>query len=141
MHKVIYVDLDAVLLMIEVIGDYPHQMLGKYIPNIDQYWIENVGSSIERAYFVCSSQGLDKYEVASRIFYNIAKGHFTGDGNKRSALICTYVFLMFNNLFIADPNMVYAFARRVARSKGSRKSAFWLRECAKFFKKNSSEIQ
>jgi death-on-curing family protein len=88
----------------------------EYLPLITNQWARATADSVEVASLhPCKN---DLVESASRIFYKIIKNHRLVDGNKRSALVVTYLFLVLNNhRFKIDSSSVYELARMVAQEK------------------------
>ncbi|TAK04276.1 type II toxin-antitoxin system death-on-curing family toxin [Patescibacteria group bacterium] len=66
----------------------------------------------------------DIVSASARLFHRITKNHRLVDGNKRSAVICTYLFIFGNghNLKIAARNL-YELTRHVAEDEASPETA------------------
>lgn len=96
---------------------YKLPALGAYLPLVDDAWFEEMRSCFEVAMLHPDSRN-DVSRAAAAIFYKITKNHYRVDGNKRSAVITTYLFFFINNcrLTIAWED-VYELARTVAESK------------------------
>lgn len=76
------------------------------------------------------------YEKSACYFYFIIKNHPFLNGNKRLAIITTFIFLKINGISLISPwNKMYSFALEVAKSKGNHKKEF--KKVASFIKKYS----
>ncbi len=79
-------------------------------------WIEKMKNAYMLTAMHPDSNVLDR--SAARIFYRISKNHNLIDGNKRSAIFCTYLFVVMNGFVLEIPaNALYRLAKRVASSK------------------------
>lgn len=87
-----------------------------YLPEIDDAWCERMLSAFQTTALRPDCR-LDITQASARIFYKITKGHYRIDGNKRSAVVCTFFFLALNGLWIAIPPVeLYRFSKEVAMS-------------------------
>jgi len=106
-----------------------------YLPHIDDVWFEEIISCFKTACIVpvCRT---DVFAAGARIFYKIIKNHYRIDGNKRSALICIYLFFLVNNVLLRpQPATLYSLARKVADSR--EKSEHLIQTLRIFFVENS----
>lgn len=67
-----------------------------YLPNTNQQWVSRMVDVFSRAEYKYEhiNSHVEINDAAADIFYNIIKLHTEIDGNKRSALICIYLFLL-----------------------------------------------
>jgi death-on-curing family protein len=103
-----------------------------HLPIIDEGWKKGVADAIELTQ-LNTSLGGDLHRCAASIFYKIVKRHSYIDGNKRSAIIATYLYYFVNDHFLFPPGDLRKMAKRIARSKGSRQESNWLKKLEKFF--------
>ena len=93
--------------------------LAKYLPIIDDVWYEQMVSCLQ----VTALHPVGKTDACgagAMLFHKITKNHYRIDGNKRSAVICTYLFFVVNRLDLdLLPDELYELARRVADSEES----------------------
>ena len=90
---------------------------------LDKDWYEKVLDTLERAKLIYSNQ---EHEVAARLFYYLIKDHNFVDGNKRTGIIITYLFLIMNGYTVTSPIKIKALAKKVARSHGSSRQDKWI---------------
>lgn len=85
----------------------------------------------------------DVYAVGGRIFYKIAKNHHLVDGNKRSAVICTYLFFFKNHIRLDFPAFaLYALAKEIVESpKGSEALGLKLRDTFRRFSESDPNAE
>lgn len=91
--------------------------LGAYLPLIDDSWFSEMRSCFEVALLHPDAKS-DVCRAGAAIFHKVTKNHYRIDGNKRSAVITTYLFFLINGcrLNIAWKDL-YEVARTVADSK------------------------
>lgn len=76
------------------------------------------------------------YDKAACYFYFTIKNHPFLNGNKRLAIITTFIFLKINGFSLISPwSKMYSFALEVAKSKSDHKKEF--KKVASFIKKYS----
>lgn len=93
--------------------------ISKYLPHTDEEWITIINDAVR--YVEHTSQYHDETSATvccARLMYKIAKRHELHDGNKRSAVIVGYIFLILNDYGIKDAPTLKQEAIRAARSKG-----------------------
>ena len=103
--------------------------IAQYLPVIDDKWVSRMMNIFERLEYKCSISDnfMTLCLTIAELFYNIIKIHQEIDGNKRSALICTYFFILLNT---SNSRYSYIFSKealfkvsqmsvRIAKSKGS----------------------
>ena len=93
------------------------ERLKPFLPAIDDSWYQDMISC-----FQIAAMRPDCKESVCRagsvIFHKIIKNHYLVDGNKRSAVLCTYLIFSVNVLPLAlTPDELYESARQVAQSK------------------------
>lgn len=99
------------------IGVLQHSGIPIRLPAIDQAWFEQMISCVEVTKLRPQFQA-DLHLAASSIFYKVIKNHYRVDGNKRSAVICSYLFYIVNGYHLSPPqDDLYEFARAIAESK------------------------
>ena len=116
-----------------------------YLPLTNRHWVSrmaNVFSRVEYKYH--ANQAIkDVSGAAADVFYNIIKLHAEIDGNKRSALICIYLFIIVNLINTSYNNdafskqgafKMYKMAKRIAKSKGNQYEKTHKKRLAKEFK-------
>lgn len=123
--------------------------ISNYLPQIDKLWISRMLDVIERVRIQHYYQPeTDLYTASAQIFYNICKLHGEIDGNKRSAVICVFLFLTLNynehlhskRFYTVDGSeIVYNLAKRIASSKGHRFKKIHISRLADDFKKLMSK--
>jgi death-on-curing family protein len=64
--------------------------------------------------------GNDLHMLAARLFYKVVKDHNYSDGNKRSAIVAVYVFLLLNDYSISPSLDIRKLAKNTAKTKGSK---------------------
>lgn len=114
----IYPDDDDFRIFIGVIksDQYP---ISKYIPAIDNNWYKTICDCVDYVRNTAHyEQNAELQDCAARMLYKVAKRHELGDGNKRSAIIAVYLFVMLNGYYCGDPAALKREAIRAARSKG-----------------------
>lgn len=117
-----------------------------YLPKTNQQWVSRMDDIFSRAEYKYDHvySHVEINDVAADIFYNIIKLHAEIDGNKRSALICIYLFFT-TNIMMKSPEIfvfskkgtfkVYKMAKRIAKSKGNKyESTHKKRLSQEFFK-------
>lgn len=88
------------------------------LPGMDDDWVDLMISCSEVCQMAQSySSEKDINRVAAHLFYKIVKNHYLVDGNKRSAVVCTYLFLLLNEKRLTVPEGdLLAFAKNMASS-------------------------
>lgn len=87
--------------------------LRNYLPLIDERW----ALAIEGEYSLTAMHPDhdDLAKSAARLFYRIIKNHRFVDGNKRSAVINVYLFVLYNRYSLdATPQELYDYSKSVA---------------------------
>ncbi len=118
-----------------------------YLPLTNRYWVSRMASVFSRVeYKYHANQAIKDISGATAdVFYNIIKLHAEIDGNKRSALICIYLFIIvnlintshnYNNDAFSKKGAfkMYKMAKRIAKSKGNRYEKTHKKRLAKEFK-------
>ena len=96
--------------------DLSESELKKYLPEIDESWYLEMLSCFEVTSLRPDCR-TDACRAGAVLFYKIIKNHYRIDGNKRSALVCIYLFFVANQLDLATPwEKAYESAREVAMS-------------------------
>lgn len=91
--------------------------LGAYLPIIDDAWFIEMRSCLEAAMLHPKSK-LDICHAGAAIFYEVTKNHYRIDGNKRSAVITTYLFFVINGCRLRiEWEDLYELAKTVAMSE------------------------
>lgn len=87
------------------------------LPAISDFWAKQMSSCMETTRLLANSSD-DSYDIcrcASVIFYKITKNHYLVDGNKRSAVICLYLFFAVNGMILEVPfTSLYGLSKDVA---------------------------
>lgn len=92
------------------------ETLASYLPPYNPRWSEHMLSCFRVAALAPDSNNLCR--LGARIFYKIAKNHYLVDGNKRSAVICTYFFFLLNGHDLdVTPSSLYKVAIAVVEDK------------------------
>lgn len=98
------------------VGALSKTWLVKYLPGMDDGWYEQMISCFQVTALHPTGKA-DACGAGAMLFHKITKNHYRVDGNKRSALICTYLFFVVNRLDLdVHPDELYELARRVADS-------------------------
>jgi len=103
------------------------QLLDQYMPEVDYQWAEKIESCFHTTR-LCPDKN-DLCASAARVFYKIIQNHYFVDGNKRSAVINTYLFVLGNGYRLNIPaDQLYDLSKKVANEKeGSEKEIKSLR--------------
>ncbi len=92
------------------------ESLRNYLPIIDERWA--VAIEGEYALTAMHPDRDDLAKSSARLFYRIIKNHRFVDGNKRSAVINVYLFVLYNRHNLAvTPRELYDYSKLVAGSK------------------------
>ena len=94
------------------------------IADVDQHTINVISSSIEQPFASYAGKYLYwyLYHRAAVLFYLLIKNHPLKNGNKRTAVVLTMVFLIFNDKMLNIlPDRLYDLACIVAKSQASDK--------------------
>lgn len=87
-----------------------------YLPLIDDEWYREMLSAFETTALHPDCRTNIEHATA-RICYKITKNHYRVDGNKRSAVMCTFLFLMLNGCWLSiTPRELRRFLKGVAKS-------------------------
>lgn len=91
------------------------------LPFVDENWASEMRDCFE---VNSLHPDADIVSASARLFHRITKNHRLVDGNKRSAVICTYLFIFGNgyNLDVSARNL-YELARRIAQDEASPEKA------------------
>jgi death-on-curing family protein len=95
------------------------------LPHDDSHWYDHVCSAVLR---IQNDYTHDLHEKAARLFYYLNKGHHFVDGNKRTAIVVTYLFLLLNNRWITHPRKIETLAKQLAQSHGSVRIDYWMQK-------------
>lgn len=91
--------------------------LEPFLPGIDEDWFRQMLSAFQTTALRPDCR-TDACLSGAVIFHKIIKNHYRVDGNKRSAVICAYLFFVANGLHLRiGPDALYELARRVAESR------------------------
>lgn len=93
--------------------------IAAYLPPITEQWyamVSEITSYVEHT--STYETDTDFYDCCARIMYKVAKRHELRDGNKRSSVICVYLFCIVNDYVIVHPELLKKLAKRVAKTKG-----------------------
>lgn len=119
-----YPNADAILSWAKIVSGYEN--LSKFLPRINEEW----ATLLESDFRLCEMHpdGQDIARSASRLFYKIIKNHHFFDGNKRSAVLCVYLFLYWNDWDFDMPwSDLYILAKTVAeRNEKSEEVINWI---------------
>ncbi|MFZ4500246.1 MAG: type II toxin-antitoxin system death-on-curing family toxin [Minisyncoccia bacterium] len=114
----VYPEKEDIELFVQVLREGKYT-INKYLPRTDARWFTVVSECIDYVRHTSSYENdCTLHEVAARILYKIAKRHELEDGNKRSAVIGVYLFIVVNDHYMIYPNGVKYQAKRVAATKG-----------------------
>ncbi len=112
MNRLSYPDKDLIKSWIKLLSSSPN-FLQEYLPLIDENWYDEVMSPIEMVQFPYYEQ--DVHIQAAHIFYKLTKNHYFIDGNKRTAVVIIYLFLIINRLtFKISPEELKSLAKNTA---------------------------
>lgn len=118
MAKFIYPNEDDLRYFISLITGTGYR-IKKYLPKVSDEWYKKVSECIEYVEHTSEYEGEKSIEeISARLLYKIAKRHELGDGNKRSAVICVFIFCLLNNYYIINPQIHKDQAKRAASTKG-----------------------
>jgi len=111
--------------------------------NITDKNLEEIEALLERPFQVFN--GKELYESTAEkiavLFYQIIKGHKLENGNKRTAVILTLAFLLFNDYRITvSQKKLYGIALLVAKSEASDKDKI-IRMLIKEFDKHTKKVK
>lgn len=106
-----YPNADTIFRWAIIVGGYEN--LSKFLPATDENWARLLEADFQLCQMHPDAQNMER--SAARLFYRIIKNHHFVDGNKRSAVICLYLFLFLNeyDLSMAWQDL-YGLARAVA---------------------------
>ncbi len=91
--------------------------LKTYLPLIDEGWYQEMASSFQITALRPDCKE-DVCKAGAVLFHKINKNHYRVDGNKRSAVICTYLFFVINGMHLSVlPESLYAIAKGVAENQ------------------------
>ena len=102
------------------------------LPQTSEQWFDRVLSNVELTRIAYCEE--DVFVKGAHLFYYITKDHNFTDGNKRSAIVVTYLYFLINTYFIGNPEKVRLLAKRVAKSKGSKMKDSWIKKIEKEFR-------
>lgn len=112
--------------------------LRDYLPAINDSWVATIESEITLTAMHPDRDDLAK--SAARLFYRIIKNHRFIDGNKRSAVINTYLLVLYNrNSLQLRPQVLYELSRLVAESQKPQETT--IDELAQLFEKHLQPIE
>lgn len=122
-----YPNADAIFTWATIVGDYEN--LSKFLPAINKDWARLLEADFQLCQMHPDAQSMER--SAARLFYRIIKNHHFIDGNKRSAVICMYFFLVLNKY---DCTMewqdLYNLAKTVAeKTQKSEEVIDWIAGC------------
>ena len=112
------------------------------IADVDQRTINIISSSIEQPFASYAGRYLYRYlyHRAAVLFYLLIKNHPLKNGNKRTAVVLTVVFLILNNKMLSIlPDELYNLACVVAKSQASDKD-IEIEKVSKIFKKSLIDL-
>lgn len=118
MAKFIYPTQEDLRMFISLLqsGDYA---IKKYLPHTNEEWFKIIQDSIAYVRLASSYENHTSIqEACAHLVYKIVKKHEFGDGNKRSSVICAFLFCLLNDFAIVDPKELKAQAKRLASTKG-----------------------
>lgn|GEM_PF-3221838 len=127
--SLVYPDKKIIGRWAELVSKMEH--LRNYLPNINDTWISTIEGE-----FILTSMHPDRDDLAksaARLFYRIIKNHRFVDGNKRSALLNTYLFIIWNRHGLnLSPETLYLRSKDVAKSKEAQEEV--IRDLAELFR-------
>lgn len=94
-------------------------LVSKHLPPINEEWYElmlDCVNYVKGTSFYVNNQSV--HDFGSKLMYKIAKRHELGDGNKRSSVICVYLFYLLNKYWVKSPDSLKVLAKRIAKTKG-----------------------
>ncbi|NQU77980.1 type II toxin-antitoxin system death-on-curing family toxin [Candidatus Falkowbacteria bacterium] len=116
MSKIIYPTEEDLHFWIKLVNEASDQTLKPYLPPyINKNWYKNIISLFDL--LKMDYYGNNVYQKSAHLFYKVCKNHYYVDGNKRSAIICVYLFSLLNDKFTGRPNDLYQLAKQVSKSK------------------------
>ena len=105
-------------------------------PNLNQTWITCMLRCFQLT--AIHPDGQDLFQTAARLFYKIVKNHVLVDGNKRSAVICTFYFFIENHQYLLiPPEEMYLLAIEIASSPGSEFMDVMIQNLSEVFQKTT----
>lgn len=111
----VFPDRDILRDWVNLLHEQP-SFLRNHLPEMDERWIEEIGSIIDRVRFPYFKD--DIHHKAAHIFYKVIKNHTLSDGNKRSAVIVLYIVYLLNDyILMTRPMALRSLARSVASDK------------------------
>ncbi len=112
------------------------------IADADQHTINVINSSIQQPFASYAGKYLYwfLYHRAAVLFYLLIKNHPLKNGNKRTAVVLTVVFLILNNKMLnVSPDSLYDLACIVAKSQASDRDIV-IEEVSIIFKKSLIDL-
>ena len=132
MNKIIYPSEKDLRQWIKFINSASSGLLRPYLPPyLNKDWYKNIVSLFDL--LKMDYYGNAVYLKAAHLFYKICKNHYYIDGNKRSSIICVYLFLLLNHEFTGLPSDLYKLAKQVSKSK-SKSSKRMIKKLEEYFK-------
>jgi death-on-curing family protein len=114
MSSLNYPDQDDVLMWASLIAKM--HVLTEYMPDTTVEWSNKIESCFHTTRLHPDSDNL--CASAARVFYKIIQNHYFFDGNKRSAVINTYLFFLLNGYrFNIPADQLYDLSKKVAAEK------------------------
>lgn len=98
------------------------------LPTTDEDWFTKVLDTIER---IKVSYILGLHSKVAHLFYYLDKDHNFLDGNKRTAIVTTYLVYILNGYKLTSPDKIRTLAKKVAMSHGSSHKDEWLEKIEK----------
>lgn len=118
MARFTYPVQDDLRKFVSILRQGDHE-ISHHLPSTSEYWFEALADMIRYVGDTEEHAGvLNLHEVAARLMYKVVKRHKFDDGNKRSAVIGVFLFLLLNDANIASPDLLIREARRIARTRG-----------------------
>ena len=94
---------------------YVTDLFGAFLPTEKETWAKEMAVSQQTVQTRITMVGGDIHEAASRLMFNIIKGHKLADGNKRSSILCMIGFYTLNNYKVKfDNEDLYHKAKEIA---------------------------
>jgi prophage maintenance system killer protein len=136
-------DSFAVNWWVEYLPTSDNSEIKKYLPKIDKEWKDRIMSVVSLVHMNYNNGYIaqDVHSVASFVFYKINKAHNEIDGNKRSAIIITYLFYLINDYALVTGEEIRLIAKRVAKSKGKKNQDLWLKRIKEVFIRTTVSIK
>lgn len=114
------------------------ESLARYLPAFNEEWAKILESDFRLCQMHPDSSSISR--SAARLFYRITKNHHFIDGNKRSAIVCTYLLFIHNSYMLQMSwRGLYHLAKLVAKDKANQENV--IDRVAKMFEEDLELIK